>query len=145
MPSSLCYIVRWLDWRGWEPSQGGVVGIVLGRSVPRVILLATAVVVGYLLFTAANTALKSYRMAGDEQQARQQIAELDSDYQKLQAVREYISSDEYIESVARRMLGLVKPGETLVKVSSPEADAAKPEGADQQPAGRSWWESLFSP
>ena len=118
----------------------------LGRSVPRVILLAAAVVVGYLLFTTAGTALKSYRLAGDEQEARQQIAELDSDYQKLQAVRDYLSSDEYIESVARRMLGLVKPGETLVKVSSPEGDAEKPEGADQeQPAGQTWWESLFSP
>ncbi len=118
----------------------------LGRSVPRVILLAAAVVVGYLLFTTASTALKSYRMAGDEQEARQQIAKLDSDYQNLQAVRDYLSSDEYIESVARRMLGLVKPGETLVKVSSPEGDADSPEGADQQqPAGQSWWESLFGP
>ena len=118
----------------------------LGRSVPRVILLAAAVVVGYLLFTTANTTLKSYRLAGDEQETRQQIAKLDSDYQKLQAVREYLSSDEYIESVARRMLGLVKPGETLVKVSPPEGEAEKPEGADQQqPAGQTWWESLFGP
>jgi len=118
----------------------------LGRSVPRVILLAAAVVVGYLLFTTASTALKSYRLAGDEQEARQQIAELDSDYQKLQAVRDYLSSDEYIEGVARRMLGLVKPGETLVKISSPEGEADKPEGADQrQPAGQTWWESLFGP
>ena len=117
----------------------------LGRSVPRFILLAAAVVVGYLLFTAAGTALKSYRLAGDEQEARQQIAQLDSDYQKLQAVRDYLSSDEYIESAARRMLGLVKPGETLVRVSSPEGEAEKPQGAEQQPAGQSWWESLFGP
>lgn len=117
----------------------------LGRSVPRFILLAAAVVVGYLLFTAAGTALKSYRLAGDEQEARQQIAELDSEYQELQAIRDYLSSDEYVESAARRMLGLVKPGETLVRVSSAEAEAENPQGADQQHAGQSWWESLFSP
>jgi cell division protein FtsL len=117
----------------------------LGRSVPRFILLAAAVVVGYLLFTTASTALKSYRLAGDEQEARQQIAKLDSDYQELQAIRDYLSSDEYIESAARRMLGLVKPGETLVKVSSPDEDSQKPQSADQQPAGQSWWESLFGP
>jgi cell division protein FtsB len=122
-----------------------VIGIVLGRSVPRFILLAAAVVVGYLLFTTAGTALKSYRLAGDEQEARQQIAKLDSDYQELQAIRDYLSSDEYIESAARRMLGLVKPGETLVRVSSAEGEAQKPQGADQQPAGQSWWESLFGP
>jgi hypothetical protein len=33
------------------------------------------------------------------------------------AVRDYLKSDEHIEDIARRILGLVRPGETLVVVS----------------------------
>jgi cell division protein FtsB len=118
----------------------------LGRSAPRIILLVVAVVVGYLLYTTVNATLNSYRIAGDEQGVRQEIAGLESDQAKLVALRDYLSSDEYIESVARRMLGLVKPGEKLVRVSSSEGEAEKPEdGARGQSTGRDWWESLFGP
>jgi cell division protein FtsB len=118
----------------------------LGRSVPRLILLVAAVVVGYLLYTTANTTIKSYRMAGDEQEVRQEIAQLQNRQEKLVALREYLSSDEYIEGVARRMLGLVKPGEKLVRVSSPEGETQEAGGgATEQPAGQTWWESLFGP
>lgn len=118
----------------------------LGRSAPRIILLVVAVVVGYLLYTTVNATLNSYRIAGDEQGVRQEIAELESDQAKLVALRDYLSSDEYIESVARRMLGLVKPGEKLVRVSSSEGEAEKSEGsAEGQSTGRDWWESLFGP
>ncbi len=118
----------------------------LGRSAPRIILLVVAVVVGYLLYTTVNATLNSYRIAGDEQGVRQEIAELESDQAKLVALRDYLSSDEYIESVARRMLGLVKPGEKLVRVSSSEGETEKPEdGAQGQSTGRDWWESLFGP
>ncbi len=118
----------------------------LGRSAPRIILLVVAVVVGYLLYTTVNATLNSYRIAGDEQEVRQEIAELESDQAKLVALRDYLSSDEYIESVARRMLGLVKPGEKLVRVSSSEGETEEPEDGDQeQSTGRDWWESLFGP
>jgi cell division protein FtsB len=70
------------------------------------------------------------------------MAQLEDEQQKLTAIREYLSSDEYIESVARRMLGLVKPGETRVVVSSPDAE---PTPATEKPAGATWWEGLFGP
>jgi cell division protein FtsB len=105
-----------------------------------------AVVVGYLLFDTVNATLNSYRLAGDEEKAERDIAELESRYQKLLVIREYLSSDEYIESMARRMLGLVKPGETLVKVTSPEGETEEAEGDSQEePGGRTWWEELFGP
>ena len=116
----------------------------LGRSVPRIILVAAAVVAGYLLFTTVATALKSHGLAQDEQSVRQQIADLNRQHDQLVSIREYLSSDEYIESVARRVLGLVKPGETRVIVSSPEADAGAPAAAPT-PADGAWWESLFGP
>jgi cell division protein FtsB len=102
------------------------------------------VVVGYLSFTTVATALKSHGLAQDEQSVRREIAELDRQHDELVAVREYLSSDEYIESVARRVLGLVKPGETRVIVSSPDADSEQP-AVEATPAAGTWWESLFGP
>jgi cell division protein FtsB len=114
----------------------------LGRSVIRIVLIAAAVVIGYLLFNTATTALKSHSLANDEQSVRVDIAQLQNQQQQLTAIREYLSSDEYIESVARRTLGLVKPGETRVLVSSPDAE---PTPATEKPQGETWWEGLFGP
>jgi len=102
------------------------------------------VVVGYLVFTTVVTSLKSHGLAHDENAVRQEIVDLQGQRDELVAVREYLSSDEYVESVARRVLGLVKQGETRVIVTSPEADAEEPP-AEATPAGRNWWESLFGP
>ncbi len=107
-----------------------------------------AVVAGYLLFSAANRALQTYRLAGQEQRVRSEIAELRRQHRQLVALREYLRSDEYIEGVARRLLGLVRPGEKLVIVSGPEptpvADEEKtPE--HQAAPGQHWWEALFGP
>ena len=116
----------------------------LGRQVPRIILVAAAVVVGYLVFTSILTGVKSHGLAHDENTVRQEISDLQRQRDELVAIREYLSSDEYVESVARRVLGLVKPGETRVIVTSPEADAEQAAGATPAPAG-TWWESLFGP
>jgi cell division protein FtsB len=125
-------------------SEGEDAESLLGRSVPRIILIAAAVVVGYLSFTTVATALKSHGLAQDEQSVRRELAVLDRQHDELAAVREYLSSDEYIEGVARRTLGLVKPGETRVIVSSPDADTEQPSAAPT-PAAGTWWESLFGP
>ena len=116
----------------------------LGRQVPRIILVAAAVVVGYLVFTTVVTGLKSHGLAHDENAVRQEIVDLQRQRDELVAVREYLSSDEYVESVARRVLGMVKPGETRVIVTSPEVDAEQPP-TEATPAAGSWWESLFGP
>jgi cell division protein FtsB len=109
------------------------------------LLLASALVVGYLIYRASGSGLQSYRLAGQEQQIRREIAELKRQHEELMVLREYLRSDEYIEGVARRMLGLVKPGETLVIVSGPDEEggggAAEESGQPNQP----WWEALFGP
>ena len=114
-----------------------------GKSAVRVVLLAAAVVVGYLIFTTVNTTLQSKQLEQDEARMQQEVAQLADSREKLLAIREYLSSDEYIEGVARRVLGLVKPGETRVTVISPDAQPSSPE-QEQQP-GSAWWESLFRP
>ena len=106
------------------------------------ILMAAAVIVSYLIFTTVATALKSHALAHDENNVRLEIADLQKQRDELVSIREYLSSDEYVESVARRVLGLVKPGETRVLVTSPES-ASEPPPAEATPIAGTWWESLF--
>jgi cell division protein FtsB len=119
----------------------------LGSSAYLAILvvLAAAFVVGYLLFRAGGIGLQSYQLAGEEQQVRQEIADLQRQHEELVALREYLRSDEYIESVARRILGLVKPGETLTIVSGPQGEQAGVPAEESNRPNRPWWEELFEP
>jgi hypothetical protein len=117
------------------------------------------VVGGYLLFSAGNRAIQTYRLAGQEQRVRSEIVELQRQHRQLVALREYLRSNEYLEGVARRLLGLVRPGEALIIVSgpepSPDAGSSSAEtpvaGEDEREetqAGqgrRQWWEALFEP
>jgi len=109
------------------------------------IALVAAFVVGYLLFRAGGTGLQSYRLAGQEQQVRREIAELQRQHDELVVLREYLRSDEYIESVARRVLGLVKPGETLTIVSGPQGEQAGVSAGESNRPNQPWWEALFGP
>lgn len=100
----------------------------------------------YLGFTATHYLLHNVQLRGDEARLRAEIAQLDRDQQQLEAVRDYLKSDEYVEDVARRTLGLVKPGETLVIVSStaPETPTPTPPPDSRTPAAE-WWKALFLP
>ena len=110
-------------------------------SLARMVILLAAVAVGYFVFNAAKDTLLSHHLTQEEQQLHQQIDRLQSDKARLQALRDYLKTDEYVEGVARR-LGLVRPGETLVIVSStaPATPTPTPGGlASTKP----WWENLF--
>ena len=107
-------------------------------SPGRLLLAATLIATGYLLFSAGTNLIHSYRLAGDEARLRDQVEELRLQQEQLQQIRDYLRTDEYVEFMARRVFGLVKPGENLVVVDAPEAAPA--------PAapGLTWWQRLFS-
>jgi cell division protein FtsB len=108
-------------------------------SPGRIVLAASLIVIVYLLFSAGGSALDYYRFAGDEDRLRDQVTRLQNEEQQLEQIRDYLRSDDYVEFMARRVFGLVKPGETLVIVQSPDSD----EDAVEQTAGESWWQRLF--
>lgn len=107
---------------------------------------AVALIAVYFAYTTARYVVNNYQLRQQERQARADIARLDQDRQQLTAVRDYLKSDEYVEDVARRTLGLVMPGETLVIVSgtspTPEPTATPGARATPQPP---WWKQLFEP
>ena len=129
--------------------MAGQAGRTILRKLPRLtpariaILLAT-LVVGYFLFAAAGDTLLSQRLSQHEQELQQEIADLQRQQSRLEAIREYLRTDEYIEGVARRVLGLVRRGETLVIVTSSATPVPAEEEIDEKQSGR-WWEQLFGP
>lgn len=113
-------------------------------SLTQFVVIVAALVVGYLLFAAAGDVLRTHRLNRHEQRLRQEIAELQRQHEKLEALRTYLQTDEYIAGVARRVLGLVRPGETLVIVSSSATPEPTPEQTPTDDEGP-WWEALYDP
>jgi cell division protein FtsB len=114
----------------------------LGVTPSRVLIAALFVAAGYALFSAAGYVLRSYDLGRRETELRREVAELQRERAELEALRAYLQSDEYVEYSARKLLGLVRPGETLVVVSASPAVAATPSptpGASQRP----WWRQLY--
>ena len=105
-------------------------------SPRRWVILVTAVMVVYLIFTAASNTLQAIQMDEDEASLRQEVDDLAHRYDQLTALRDYWKSDEYIEWVARRELGLVRPGELGIVVIS--AVTPTPPSEPPQPV----WEAL---
>ena len=137
-----------LWWRRtwWEVGCGGVRLLKLPRlALSRLVILFAALVVGYFIFAATENIFLSQRLDRDEQRLQQEIAELQRQQVELEAIRGYLQTDEYIEGIARRVLGLVRPGETLVIVSSSVAPTPTPEGQPAGDARRPWWEIVFDP
>lgn len=113
-------------------------------------LLATAVVVVYLIFSAASNAIQSFQLGEDEDRLRDEVQGLEDRYHRLSALRDYLNSDEYIEWIARRELGLVGPGEMGIIVQPaptpvPSEGDAEEEGsqAEQEQQQGRWWEDII--
>jgi cell division protein FtsB len=112
-------------------------------SPGRLILAASLLVVVYLLVSAGGNVLESYRLADDEGRLRQEVMRLRYQEQQIEQIRDYLRSDEYVEFMARRVFGLVKPGETLVVITSTGPKTPVPEDEGEGDPGRPWWERLF--
>jgi cell division protein FtsB len=98
------------------------------------------VVAGYLLVSAGGGVVHSYRLASDETRLRQEVDALERQKEQLLQVRDYLRTDEYIEFMARRVFGLVKPGETLVVVTAPQPEG---DAVPEDETGLTWWQRLF--
>jgi cell division protein FtsB len=109
-------------------------------SPGRLVLGASLIVIAYLLFTAGGSIIDYYRLTDDEAKLQQQVTQLHAQEQQLEQIRDYLRSDDYVEFMARRVFGLVKPGESLVIVKSPPTPTPQ---TDPNAPAKPWWEQLF--
>lgn len=106
------------------------------KSRSRLIFAAGVLVAGYFVFTAATGVIRNHQLAQQRSESAAQVAQLQDKQKYLEAVRNYVASDAYVEQQARRQLGYVRAGEVPFVVIS----AAPKE--DSQPTGV-WWQRLF--
>ncbi|HSP55008.1 MAG TPA: septum formation initiator family protein, partial [Dehalococcoidia bacterium] len=90
--------------------------------------------------TGAANGIRGHQLRQQESRLHQDIGDLQQRYDRLQALKDYLNSDEYIESVAREELGLVKKGEQGIVVIS-SAPAPTPAPGDAEPS--LWWDVLI--
>jgi len=105
------------------------------------VLASTVVIVGYFLVTGATTALQSRQLSEREDRLQAEVTDAQQRYERLDALRQYLDSAEYIEAVAREELGLVRRGETSIVVI-PTVASPTP-GPGQADDGDLWWEALI--
>jgi cell division protein DivIC len=110
-------------------------------SSARIVLVLTAVIAGYFLVTGATTALQSRQLSEREDRLQAEMSDLQQRYERLEALRQYLDSNEYIEAVAREELGLVRQGETSIVVI-PTVASPTP-GPGEGDDGDLWWEALI--
>lgn len=112
-----------------------------------ILVCAAVLAATYFGFSTWRHVAHNFRLHDDESALRRDIAQLDQEHAQLVAVRDYLKSDEYVEYVARSTLGLVRPGETLVIVSSnappPPVAATPTPGAAAAASPEAWWKALF--
>lgn len=107
----------------------------------------TALVVTYFLVSGALQAVRSYQLGQEEGRLEEELRQSQERYRRLEALRDYLSSDEYIETVAREQLGLVRPGEQGIVVIAPAPTPTPQPGPDGEasPPQELWWEELIRP
>ncbi len=112
-------------------------------SATRVVLAVTALVVVYFLVAGAFNAIRSHQLRQEQGRLEADVGQLQERFQRLEALRDYLNSDEYIEAVAREQLGLVRQGETgFVVISSVPSPTPAP-GQEPLPQPGLWWDVLI--
>lgn len=120
-------------------AQGERSGWLASGLGPRKILIVSAFfIVCYFGVSIVNNALQRYELEQQQERLRQEIYSLERQQRRLDALKTYMQSDEFIERAGRDQ-GLIYPGDTPVFISAPTPMAA---GA---PRSGPWWERYFGP
>ena len=106
------------------------------RSRSRLLFAACLLVAGYFVFTAATGVIQNHRLSDQRHKEAAAIQDLTQKKAYLEAVRNYVASDAYVEQEARRQLGYTRSDEVPFVVISPALKE------DSQPTGE-WWQRLF--
>src|SRR4030042_3383971 len=93
-------------------------------SLPKVVTVVTLTVVAILTIDFGRKALDNYRNQRQVEWLRQQVDREGVTNDELRGRLLYVSSDGYVERIARERLKLVEPGETAVVVVLQPAESA---------------------
>ena len=116
---------------------------------PGLLILFLLPTLAYAGYSVADRWYQSFLLAQEEEALRVEIGELRRENLRLQAELVRVRSDQYVESVAREQLGLIKPGDrAFVLVGpaappTPEVQAPPPAARPEKAGWRRLLEALF--
>jgi len=93
-------------------------------SLPKVVTVVTCTVVAILTIDFGRKALDNYQIEQQVDWLEEQVRIEQQTNEELQQELEHVSSDAYVEEIARERLKLVKPGEVAVVVIQQPAEAS---------------------
>lgn len=96
------------------------------KLTPRFWLMIFILFLVYMAGSYAAGFVQIWRMQNQIAEIKAEITAAESRNDELKDELSYLQSDEYVEKVAREELGLVKPGETAIIVTSPDQKKASP-------------------
>lgn len=110
---------------------------VVPRTRFQLLFLVCLLVAGYFAYQGAVVWYEHVGQTSDQRdEAQRKVSALEEKHAYLQAVYDYVQTDEFIEQQARRELGYVRDGEIPFVVTSPPPDQPRIVAGD-------WWERLF--
>lgn len=105
-------------------------------SLGRIVFLCCLMAASYFVYTAGVNALRSHQVGEQRTEAVREVERLSAAKAYLEAVKNYVASDQFVEQEARRRLGYVRDGEIPFVVLSPEIPTESQEKGE-------WWRRLF--
>jgi len=124
-------------------ARGGLYELI-SRNRGRLAMLVLLIVCVYFLVTFATQAWRANRLEAEIAGQREAIADIRRENAALATQAEMLNSPAYagyVERIARRDLGLARPGETVLLVPRQQGVAPTPVPTEQpQPDDRQNWE-----
>lgn len=121
-------------------AQGERHGWLTAGLGPRTILVVSAFfIVCYFGVSIVNNAVDRYELDREQDRLRNQLQSLESQQRRLDALKNYMQSDEFIERAGRDQ-GLIFPGDTPVFITAPT-----PSTGTVSSFSGPWWERYFGP
>lgn len=109
----------------------------VGLTSTRLLLIAAGFISVYFGFSVVGNRFHQYQLDREKGQLETRIAAEQTRYARLDALRQWMESDQFIEASARKE-GMIRPGDHAIVVAAPTATAT--------PAAVSeWWEKYIRP
>ena len=126
---------------------------IISLSLPKIVTIVTLTLVAILVVDFGRKALDRYHVQRQVEWLEQQVVAEKEEMEVLQERLAYVSSDAYVEKIARERLKTVKAGETTVvlipgSTDQPSDDTTAipaTQGAEEEPKPhwQQWWDLLF--
>ena len=121
-------------------------------SLAQVMAFIGLILAGYFIVGFARVAVMAHQLKNEKAQLQAEVAAIDRDIAELEAKKEYVQSDEYVERAAREELKMSREGDQVFapvfetsenKSDLSQAELREPAAPVSKEPWQAWFELLF--